>query len=187
MSHRKTRQWLQVQFGLVRSVHGVPNRKSHMRSIPSLRSFPSNSFEFPFQWSSESTHKIVDLCLKDITETQQQRPESPTVTLTWHASTYRVHKLHYRYACILGLTVALSGPFKEDVLALPLPTPLYNHVVNGVMFWVFFPWKSETKMTASTLKQDPNTERFRRMLFIRTKHNVRIFGGIPFIKLQNDS
>ena len=29
--------------------------------------------------------------------TQQQRPESPTVTLTWHASTYNVHNLHRRY------------------------------------------------------------------------------------------
>ena len=25
------------------------------------------------------------------------------------------------------------------------------------------------------------------MLFIRTKHNLQIFGGIPFIKLQNDT
>ena len=28
---------------------------------------------------------------------QQQRPESPTVILTWHASKYKVHKLHQRY------------------------------------------------------------------------------------------
>ena len=28
---------------------------------------------------------------------QQQRPESPTVTLTWHASKYKVHKLHQGY------------------------------------------------------------------------------------------
>ena len=26
---------------------------------------------------------------------RQQRPESPTVTLTWHACKYKVHKLHY--------------------------------------------------------------------------------------------
>ena len=30
---------------------------------------------------------------KDVTQTQQ-RPESPTVTLTWHASQAKVHKLH---------------------------------------------------------------------------------------------
>ena len=30
---------------------------------------------------------------KDVTQTQQQRPESPTVILTWHASKYKGHKL----------------------------------------------------------------------------------------------
>ena len=30
-------------------------------------------------------------------------------------------------------------------------------------------------------------KRFNRMLFIRTKHNMRIFGVIPFVKLQNDT
>ena len=28
---------------------------------------------------------------------QQQRPESPTVTLTWRACKYKIHKLHQRY------------------------------------------------------------------------------------------
>ena len=28
---------------------------------------------------------------------EHQRPESPTVTLTWHACKYKVHKLHQRY------------------------------------------------------------------------------------------
>ena len=30
-------------------------------------------------------------------------------------------------------------------------------------------------------------KRFKRRLFIRTKYNMRIFGIIPFIKLQNDT
>ena len=30
-------------------------------------------------------------------------------------------------------------------------------------------------------------ERFKIMLFIRTKHNTRISGVIPFVKLQNDT
>ena len=34
--------------------------------------------------------------MKDVTQVQQ-RPASPTVTLTWHASKYKVHKLHQRY------------------------------------------------------------------------------------------
>ena len=29
------------------------------------------------------------------TQTQQQRPESPTISLSWHASKYKVHKLHH--------------------------------------------------------------------------------------------
>ena len=37
-----------------------------------------------------STNKGVNWCAKDITQTQQQKPESPTITLTWHASNYKV-------------------------------------------------------------------------------------------------
>ena len=38
-------------------------------------------------------------------------------------------------------------------------------------------------------KQDPNTSKvkLKRTLFIRTKHNMQIFGEIPFIKLQNNT
>ena len=32
-----------------------------------------------------------------MTQIQPQRPETPTVTLTWHACQYKVHKLHQRY------------------------------------------------------------------------------------------
>ena len=32
---------------------------------------------------------------KDVTGTQQQKLESPTVVLGWHASKYKLHKLHY--------------------------------------------------------------------------------------------
>ena len=35
---------------------------------------------------AESPNKGVNPRLKDIKHTQQRRPESPTVTLTWHAS-----------------------------------------------------------------------------------------------------
>ena len=34
---------------------------------------------------------------KDVTQTQQQRPESTTAILTWYASKYKVHNLHQRY------------------------------------------------------------------------------------------
>ena len=40
--------------------------------------------------------------------------------------------------------------------------------------------KSETRMTASVLKQDPNTQNIQKeRYFFRTKHNMRIFGVIP--------
>ena len=32
-----------------------------------------------------------------MSQTQQQRPESPMVTFAWHVSKYKVHKLHQRY------------------------------------------------------------------------------------------
>ena len=34
---------------------------------------------------------------KDITQPQKKRPESPTVTLTWHMCKYTLHKLHQKY------------------------------------------------------------------------------------------
>ena len=48
------------------------------------------------QWL-QPTHRGVNQHSKDITQTQQQRPESPTVTLTWHARKYKGHKLHRRH------------------------------------------------------------------------------------------
>ena len=44
----------------------------------------------------ESTHKGVNQSTKDITKTQQ-KPESPTVPLTFHPSKYEGHKPHQRY------------------------------------------------------------------------------------------
>ena len=43
---------------------------------------------------AESTHKGGNQRSKYVTQVQQQRPESPMVTLTWHACKYKVHKLH---------------------------------------------------------------------------------------------
>ena len=44
---------------------------------------------------------------KYVTQIQQQRPSSTTMTLTWHACKYRVHKLHQR--CILVLVLRISS------------------------------------------------------------------------------
>ena len=40
---------------------------------------------------AESTNKGVKQRSKYVTQVQQQRPESPMVTLTWHACKYKVH------------------------------------------------------------------------------------------------
>ena len=46
----------------------------------------------------ESTGRGVNQRSKYVTQVQQQRPELPTVTPTWHACKYNVHKLHqYSY------------------------------------------------------------------------------------------
>ena len=44
----------------------------------------------------QSTHKGVNLRSKDVTQAQQQRPQYPTKTLSWHASKCKVHKLNQR-------------------------------------------------------------------------------------------
>ena len=47
---------------------------------------------------AESTHKGVNQRSKDVTQAQQQRPESPTVTLTWHVCKYKTYyKLRQRF------------------------------------------------------------------------------------------
>ena len=67
---------------------------------------------------TQSTHKGVNYRLKDVTQAQQQSPESPTVTLTWHEHKYKVHKLHQRYILcfLLFLHNVLSDLHKTDIL-----------------------------------------------------------------------
>ena len=48
-----------------------------------------------------TTHKGVNQRSKYVIQVQQQRPESPTVTLTWHTCNYKVHRLHQRYILYL--------------------------------------------------------------------------------------
>ena len=38
-----------------------------------------------------------------------------------------------------------------------------------------------------SIASSPSMSPVKRMLLIRTKHNMRIFGVIPFMKLQNDT
>ena len=69
----------------------------------------------------------------------------------------------------------------------------YIHVAVHIGPW--FHMQADTPVTSSfsvrrsawwCLKIQTH-KMFKRTLFIRTKHNIRIFGVIPFIKLQNDT
>ena len=73
---------------------------------------------------AKSTHKGDNQRSKYVTRIQRQRPESPTVTLTWHACKYKVHKLHQRYSSIFS-TWTLSWcrkslPLDSRILAMYL-------------------------------------------------------------------
>ena len=81
----------------------VPTRINTLSPVP----FPATClaltviiwFDSPMLWflstfatSEEPTHNRRSKYATQV----QQRPESPTVTLAWHACKYKVHKLHRR-------------------------------------------------------------------------------------------
>ena len=49
----------------------------------------------------------ADQCSKDITHMQKQRPSSPTVTITWYASKYKVHKLYQSLYSLIEILLKL--------------------------------------------------------------------------------
>ena len=55
---------------------------------------------------------------------QQQRLESPTLTLTWHASKYKVHNLHQRYVLKNLCPQAAYTPSTSGTLS---DTSVYRH------------------------------------------------------------
>ena len=60
---------------------------------------------------------------KEVTQTQQQRPESPTVT-HWHASKYKVHKLRHQSLCIKIISYTPPPPFLRLHTHTHTPTPV---------------------------------------------------------------
>ena len=87
---------------------------------------------------------------KDVTQTQQQRPEYPTVTLTRNASKYKGYKVHRRYIPKTGLSPV--APFHAH-LATQMCTRIrqnqfglrpdletgssYKHIYIGYGFFIF--------------------------------------------------
>ena len=61
------------------------------------RLLPGVIFNLKQSARAGSTNKGANLRSKYLTQVQQQKPESPTVTLTWHACKYKAHELHQRY------------------------------------------------------------------------------------------
>ena len=58
--------------------------------------------------TNSTTIKWDNYRSKYVTQVQQQRPEPPTVTLSWHACNYKVHKHLQRY---IQLDVSAESPF----------------------------------------------------------------------------
>ena len=76
----------------------------------------------------ESTHKGVNYRPKYVIQIQQQRPESTTVTFTWHACKCKVHELHQRYTLFefFNWTGWVGG-----IATLPFKLPQSPHDANA--------------------------------------------------------
>ena len=94
---------------LVLQLHILVDRPCELNSLP-CRSWDYLSSK---GLSQESTHKGVNQRSKYVTQAQQERPQSPTVTLTWHACQYKVHKLYQRYILILARPRTVSRAKRE--------------------------------------------------------------------------
>ena len=78
-----------------RKIWSVEELETFGRSevLRSLRHCPrAQRMKNVYMWNIKSTYKGS----KYVTRVQQQRPESPMVTLTWHACKYKVYKLHQK-------------------------------------------------------------------------------------------
>ena len=100
-----------------------------------------------------STHKGVNWRSKYVTQVQQQRPESPTLSLTWRACKYRVHtSLHFKMYLWWSLCSLWAVPLVE-IMHLVFPRmpgeshrrPLLLHLcyvlralINSLVCW--FVW-----------------------------------------------
>ena len=65
-----------------------------------------------------------------------------------------------------------------------------NDLGTNTADWALWNWEHLTDYHAHLKNKEYKIQthkRFKRMLFIRTKHNLQIFGVIHFIKLQNNT
>ena len=78
--------WQHTRCVLTREV--IAQHSMELGSIVGMWCFPAPR--------GRSPHTRELTCAGKMSRMQQQRPESPRVTLSWHASKYKVHTLHQR-------------------------------------------------------------------------------------------
>ena len=79
---------------------------------------------------AESTQRGVNWRSKYITQVQQQRPEWPTLTLTWHACKYKVHTGFLTSNNVQGLKLPFA--LAQDV------SPRYRDKKKKKMFLLLY-------------------------------------------------
>ena len=92
------------------SASQLPYRESDWVNRRMASLFPSPTWQththtqvhrtITFYWCSNQQTKGINIAWQALPvwqRTQQQIPELPTVTVTWHVNKYKVHKLHQRY------------------------------------------------------------------------------------------
>ena len=90
---------------VTRGWNGYQNKSQHRQSTmekeilpPLQQGFEHATFQSRVRRSNHwAIPAPVNLRSKDVTQLQQQRPESLTVTLTWHKCKYKVHTLDQSY------------------------------------------------------------------------------------------
>ena len=85
---------------------------------------------------TESTHKGVNQRSKDVTQTQHQRPESPAVTPTWHASKYKDDDVPLAEFIYLEFTRMPGRSYRRRLGSLVVCLcDVFRALINSLGFW----------------------------------------------------
>ena len=131
--------------------------------------------------SSVSIKRDCCHCHWEISKTVQGKPTEQNANVNIY--------IHHSFSSLVVQRQRLGRQtaFTESCYGSTPPQSLEGTSVwDEPPFFLFQTQKSETRMTASVLKQDPD-KMFKRTLFIWTKPNMQIFGVLHFIKPQNNA
>jgi len=84
---------------MVAGDEGAGSNASISHICINTRDIQNSAFHTTLNKNNNCHHQQVELISAGKMSHTQQRPESPTVTLTWHVSEYKVYKFYQR--CIL--------------------------------------------------------------------------------------